>query len=132
MEDIRRNPTPFFSEEFLFMKKILVVTSKLPYPTTGADEADRFEGVRLLKEAGYDVSVIAKTAHYQKPEDASRMSTELNVPVVTVPYLNRGFTTERLFDLRWIDGAAYEYTDENLHTAITDAIDSFRLEIVWL
>ncbi len=114
------------------MSNILVITSKLPYPASGADEADRFEGIRLLTEAGHSVSVIAKTAHYQKSEDAIKMSEALRVPVQTVPYQTPEFSFDRFFDWKYLDGAANEYTDPKLADLIEHEIASFKPDIVWL
>ena len=114
------------------MKKILVITSKLPYPATGADEQDRFEGIRLLKELGCEVSVIAKIAHYQKAEDAQTMEHLLSIPVKTISYKNFGFPLSRFADLKNFDGAAFEYTDPELMVAVENTIAQFEPDLVWL
>jgi hypothetical protein len=114
------------------VKSILVITSKLPYPATGADEQDRFEGLKLLKEAGYEVSVVAKIAKYQKAEDAKKMSEILGMPVDTVPYGFRGFTLRRFLDWKFLDGAAYEYADPMLKQAIEKEIARFKPDSLWL
>lgn len=114
------------------MKRILVVTSKLPYPATGADEQDRFEGIRLLKEIGCEVSVIAKAAAYQKEADRTAMESALGVPVDIVPYGHRDLTLSRLTDWKYLDGAAFEYADPMMRLAVTKEIERFKPDIVWL
>lgn len=91
--------------------RILVVTSKVPYPAIGADEKDRLEGIRLLTELGHQVSVIAKIAPYQKPEQVAAMQADLGVLVVTVPYITHPLSLRRFTDVRWIDGAAFDFAD---------------------
>jgi hypothetical protein len=112
--------------------KILVVTSKLPWPATGADEQDRFEGLKLLKEAGCEVSVIAKAASHQKPEDARILSQVIDANVETVPYGFGGFSMKRIFDWKYMDGAAYEYADPELLRLAEATIKAFNPNAVWL
>lgn len=132
MEVVRSNACACFREKFVYMRRVLVVTSKLPYPATGADEQDRFEGIRLLKEIGCEVSVIAKVATYQKVDDKVRIEQELGVSVKTVPYGFGGFSFERLLDWKYLDGAAYEYADPELISEVEKQIESFKPEVVWL
>lgn len=114
------------------MKKILVVTSKLPFPATGADEQDRFEGLRLLKEAGYSISVIAKTAKYQKPDDVVALKNILQSTINSVSYGFRRFSPRKLIDWKLLDGAAYEYADPMLVQVVTREIHNFKPDVVWL
>lgn len=114
------------------MKKILVVTSKLPFPATGADEQDRFEGLRLLKEAGFSISVIAKTAKYQKQEDAVALGNILQSSMQNVPYGYRGFSLHKLLDWKLLDGAAFEYADPALVQVVTREMDTFKPDVLWL
>ena len=112
--------------------KILILTSKLPYPATGADEQDRFEGLRLLKELGHELRVIAKVAAYQKEEDVETLSRAITSKVETLPYRGSGFSMRRLFDIGFWDGAAYEYADPGTVRALTRAIGEFKPDCVWL
>lgn len=114
------------------MRRVLVVTSKLPYPATGADEQDRFEGIRLLKEIGCELSVIAKTFAHQKEDDRKAMESALGVTLQTVPYGFGEFSFERFFDWKLLDGAAYEFADPRMVEALEREIDSFKPDVVWL
>ena len=111
--------------------KILVITPKIPWPASGADEQDRVEGIRLMQELGHEVMVIAKVADFQKGR-SDEMSTALSIPVVSVPYTKGGFAWRRFSDLRWLDGAAYEYTDPAIRRAVDDALASFKPDVVWI
>jgi hypothetical protein len=111
--------------------KVLVITPKLPWPASGADEADRLEGIKMFKELGHEVSVIAKVASYQGGK-AEAMSRSLGVPVVGVPYTKGGFSWRRFTDLRWLDGAAFEYTEPGIRRAIEETITDFKPDVAWL
>lgn len=111
--------------------KILVVTPKLPWPANGADEQDRLEGIRMLQELGHEVRVVAKVASYQGGK-AEEMSQALKVPVTGVPYTKGGFSWRRFSDVRWLDGAAFEYTEPEIRKAIENAITIFKPDVAWL
>lgn len=132
MEVVRGNARKAHCEKFLYMKRVLVVTSKLPYPATGADEADRFEGIRLLKEIGCEISVIAKMFTHQKEADRATMESVLGVSVKTVPYGFGGFAPERFLDWKLLDGAAYEFADSRMTDAVQREIGAFKPDVVWL
>lgn len=111
--------------------KILVVTPKLPWPAHGADEQDRLEGIKMLKELGHEVLVIAKVAKYQGGK-ADDMAQSLGIPVVGVPYTQGGFSWRRFSDARWIDGAAFEYTEPLIRKSIEETTSAFKPELAWI
>lgn len=112
--------------------KVLVITPKLPYPATGADEQDRFFGIKLLKEMGHEVQVIAKIASHQTHLQVVAMSEALGVPVVVVPYTHNTFSFTRVVNPYFIDGAAYEYTDLALRKEVDQTLESFKPDVVWV
>lgn len=111
--------------------RILVVTPKIPWPASGADEADRLEGIQMLQELGHEVRVVAKVASYQGG-NAEEMSQALKVPVMSVPYTKGGLAWRRFSDARWLDGAAFEYTEPEIRKAIENAITIFKPDVAWL
>ena len=111
--------------------RILVITPRMPYPAPGADEQDRLEGMKLLQELGHELSVIAKVAQYQKQSDADALAQLLHARVETVPYSKRSMSLARLTDLRWIDGAAFEYTESTIHETLEREVRRFKPDIVW-
>ncbi|MBU6310843.1 glycosyltransferase [Patescibacteria group bacterium] len=111
--------------------KILVVTSKLPYPPTGADEQDRYHGVRILQGLGHSVTILAKRAAYQSDADILAMSSTLHAPVRVSPYSSNTWTLHRLADLRWLDGASFEYGRLGTVSDFRAAITEVKPEIIW-
>lgn len=112
--------------------KILVVTPKMPFPKSGADEQDRGYGIEDLVRLGYQVRVITKAA----PEKVSRAAEEskrLGVTVTALPYLHgRGQSLlSRLLSPRTWDGAANEYFDPAMREALRRELDAFQPDLVW-
>jgi len=119
------------------MKKILVITPKLPFPKTGADEQDRGSGIESLVRLGYEVRVIAKTSPERMligVEEARRAGASLTA----VPYLHSTFKsqglsgmTRRIFSPWTWDGAANEYYDPVMQEAVRKELDAFMPDLVW-
>ena len=110
--------------------KILVITPKLPYPATGADEQDRFYGIKLLKEMGHHIEVVAKVLQFQE-DNVPKMADALDVPVISVPYMQKK-SLLRFLNPYFIDGAAYEYTDPYLRSVVDKKLASFSPDVAWV
>ena len=121
--------------------KILVITTKFPFPMTGACEADRASGILQLVRLGFDVRVITKFTKYQRVEDIQSLSRRLNIPIKPIGYK---------FDTKWsklkklqkyvlrfltnplmLDGAAFEFNDTEMKDAVRDEIVSWRPNLAW-
>jgi len=112
------------------MKKILVITPKFPIPTTGACEQDRLEGILQLQRLGFDVRVISKITAFQdkiKIEDFGRKN---NIQIHLISYKNKKNFKRFLNPLYW-DGAAYEYTDEDIQHAVKKIIKEWNPDLAW-
>lgn len=112
---------------------------KFPLPPTGACEQDRFFGIKLLKELGYDVSVIAKYSP-GKPENFDAIGRDLGIKIFPVtykfsaqiPFRKRalGYLRRIINPLLW-DGAAYEYVDREIQDVLAERLDRERPDLVW-
>lgn len=111
--------------------KVLVITPKLPYPATGADEQDRFYGIKMLKDIGFEVRVIAKIKEHQSAGLIEHMQKELGVSVRAVPYMQKR-SFKRFLNPYLIDGAAFEYTDPKLKEMVTEELKAFSPDLVWV
>ena len=119
------------------MKKVLVVTPRLPFDMKGACEQDRAQGIHILSALGYEVSVLAKA---RKKDLAAQAGKDFGVKVTTV--LNRnerthsrtsllGMLLKRAFFPPYWDGAAFEYTDPEMHRAMKAEITAFKPDVIW-
>jgi len=110
-------------------KKILIVMPKFPYPAKGACEQDRFEGIRILKNLGYDLSIISKI-HPKQMETVKKVSDELGIKITPVLYKNNR-SIKRIFNPLFWDGAAYEYRDKDIVDAFNNQLNKFCPGIIW-
>lgn len=118
-----------------------MVMPSIPYPEYGAEQIDRACGIRQLKRLGYDVRVIAKTNEWQTQEFVRNVEAILGVPIIGIPYLysNKVLSTkERLLKFfgrfrspLYFDGAAFEYSDPNMQSAVTAEADRWKPDIMW-
>lgn len=119
--------------------KILVVTPKFPYPTIGACEHDRLEGIKDLIKYGNEVKVIAKVHDYQNKEEIKKLSQDLGFSSYLVDYKYGNLSWrqklphlwQRLRNPLFIDGACYEYTDPEIKSVLVKQLDEFKPDIVW-
>jgi glycosyltransferase involved in cell wall biosynthesis len=118
--------------------KILVVTPWVPFPVTGADQQDRFEGFLQLQKLGHDVHVIAKIHGYQDRSAVEKFYNDAGISLELIPYVSslpqllaknilRVLSEPALFD-----GAALEYTDPITEMAITKAVERFKPDCAWV
>lgn len=120
-------------------KKILVITPKFPYPSYGACELDRAAGIELLIALGYEVYVITKVYAEEYATEALAVAKKLGISIVPVTYKKltgslgqkiwRSF--KRIIQPWFLDGAAYEYSDQEMKQAVKRALDLFRPDLVW-
>jgi len=98
-------------------KKILIVTSKFPWPVTGASESDRASGIKQLIRLGYDVRVITKVTQ-NKIDSVGKVADDLGIPIYPVPYRKINLFIKYVkmnFSKKFIpDSAAYEYNERLL------------------
>lgn len=122
-------------------KKILVITPSLPFPTTGAEQADRAWGPIQLKNLGYGVKVIAKLVAWQSWEQVKEIEKKIGIPIIAVPYRfsNKTLTIKdkiKKFLLKFsnpflLDGAALEYADKKIKETLKNELETWRPDIVW-
>lgn len=119
--------------------KILIVTPKFPYPTIGACEQDRLQGIKDFVRYGYEVEAISKVHSYQNKEEIYSLAQNLNfkVSLVDYKYNNLEFKQkiknifQRLKNPLFIDGATFEYTDPEIKNILVKKLDDFKPDIVW-
>lgn len=119
--------------------KILIVTPKFPYPTIGACEQDRLQGMKDFVRYGYEVEVISKVHGYQNKEEIYKLAKDLNfkVSLVDYKYNNLYFKQkiknifQRLKNPLFIDGATFEYTDPEIKNILVKKLEDFQPDIVW-
>lgn len=122
-------------------KKILMVMPSLPWPETGAEQSDRAWGIRLLKELGYEVKVLAKWPEFKPVTLISEAQTEFGVEIITVPYvfsnakIGLGKKIKKylyqLSHLAFWDGAALEYAEPLIRKEFVGLLDSWQPDLVW-
>lgn len=119
--------------------KILVVTPKFPYPTIGACEQDRLQGIKDFLRYGHEVEVISKVHAYQNKEEIYKLANSLNfqISLVDYKYNNLEFKQkiknifQRLKNPLFIDGATFEYTDPEIKNLVVKKLEDFQPDIVW-
>ncbi|KKR46904.1 MAG: group 1 glycosyl transferase, nonfunctional [Parcubacteria group bacterium GW2011_GWA2_40_143] len=122
-------------------KKILVITPSLPFPPTGAEQADRAYGISGLKNLGYEVKVVVKLVEWQTPEYVKEVGQKLGVEIIPVPYKfsNRTLTRKdrikkimlKLSNPLLLDGAALEYAEPEIKRVLKQELRVWRPNIVW-
>jgi hypothetical protein len=122
-------------------KKILMVMPALPFPYKGAEQMDRVFGIKQLIRLGFDVKIIAKTSEWQDSMFVKKISKELKIEIIGVPYKysNKNLSIKDTFfkflgkirNPLFLDGAAFEYSDKDLKKILNDTIISFKPDLVW-
>ena len=122
-------------------KKILVITPSLPFPSTGAEQADRAWGLIQLKNLGYEVRVIAKLVAWQSQEQVKEIEDKTGISIITVPYKfsNKILTFKDkikkiLFKISnpfLLDGAALEYAEPEIKKTLKKELEIWQPDIVW-
>jgi hypothetical protein len=119
-------------------KRILILTPWVPWPVTGACQQDRFFGMLQLKEAGFDIRVIAKIHDFQNPSEAQKAYADAKVPLRLFPHPKSPLAIllrhlPRLL-LNWglFDGAAIEYLDPPYLKAVEHEINIFKPDVLWV
>lgn len=124
----------------MLKKRVLIITPKFPYPSTGACEMDRASGIEWFVQQGYSVRVITKVYTHEAARVAVAKGAELGIVVIPVVYFSgkKLSVIKRLFRLLsrvaqpWYwDGAAFEYTDPELKAILVQELAEFRPELVW-
>ncbi len=122
-------------------KKILVIAPSFPIPETGAEQADRAAGFRQLVRLGYEVSLISKVTEWADLAFVQSEAKKMGIRVTTIPYRysnrSRSFI-QRCVDVLgrfrnplFLDGAAYEYAEPAIRTALLKELETFKPDIVW-
>lgn len=120
------------------MKKILVITPLFPFSMKGACDQDRAHGIRILKNLGYDVSVI--TMVYRRHLDLiPQAEKDFNVPITPILLTSERYTRmqsllktlQRICVPLFWDGAAYEYRDKETQRVVSATIATYKPDLVW-
>ncbi|MFA6254120.1 MAG: glycosyltransferase [Candidatus Paceibacterota bacterium] len=121
--------------------KILMVMPSLPYPESGAEQSDRAWGIRLLKELGYEVKVLAKWPKFKSTDLIETARKEFGVEIITVPYVFSSTQINLLKKIKkylyqishliFLDGAALEYAEPVIVKEFKDILDDWQPDIVW-
>ncbi len=129
------------SDEQLKKKRVLIVAPSFPYPESGAEQMDRASGVRLLVACGFEVLMIAKSTEWADKEGIDMIAKKWEIAYRLVPYKysNRGLSffekikkhLGKLANPRYLDGAAYEYSEPEIRRALSEELDRFKPDIVW-
>src|SRR3989338_4361069 len=112
-------------------KKVLIITPRFPLPDIGADEKDRFEGIKQLRRLGFDVRVIAKVFSFQDKEAINRFSVGSGIPVTLLEYENK-FSIKKLLNPFYWDGAAYEYSRKSTKKTVEVILDEWHPDLLWV
>ncbi len=118
--------------------KILVVTPWVPYPVTGADQQDRFQGFLQLQQLGHEVRVLAKVHAFQDQPAITQFYADAGIALELIPYntslpmllLQR--LPHALLEPALFDGAALEYTDGATKAHIRRAVAEFKPDCAWV
>jgi len=121
--------------------KILIVTIKFPFPTIGACESDRINGILRFKNLGFDIKVITRNTSYQPIEKVQEISKNLGIEMTSVSYKfnNKASKIQKLkeYILRFfknpliLDGAASEFDDSELKNLLETKIKNWQPDLVW-
>jgi hypothetical protein len=122
-------------------KKILIVTPSLPFPKTGAEQADRANGFLQLKKMGYQIKVIAKIPIYRTLEEVQKISQLIGIEILSITYkYNNGEFNfpnkliklfKRLVNIKYLDGAALEYTEPEIKKVFEEQLKDWQPDYVW-
>ncbi len=121
--------------------KILIVTIKFPFPSTGACESDRASGILQLIRLGFDVKLITKIANYQSLKDIQKISEDLGIEIIPVSYKfnTKASRIQKLkkYILRFfknpliLDGAASEFNDQELKNIFKTQMENWQPALIW-
>lgn len=118
--------------------RILVITPWVPYPISGADQQDRFQGFLQLQELGHDIHVLAKVHAFQDQHAIKQFYADRGISLELIPYVS---SLSRLLLRRLprlivepalLDGAALEYTDARTEDVIHRTVLSFHPDVAWV
>lgn len=122
------------------MPKVLIITPKFPFPSTGACEQDRWQGIQDFLRYGYDVHIIGMVHQYQDKELIQKEVKKIGASVTLVDYMlpkQRGI--EKLFSWMrrilfplYLDGAVFEYTNVELKKQISIELRKNKPDFVWI
>lgn len=119
-------------------KRLLIVTPWIPYPITGADQQDRFEGFKQLQALGYTVQIIAKIHAFQNRAEIEHFYADAGLALTVVPYTtsHTSLVSKRLGRIiaepALLDGAALEYADPFTEETIRKTVASFQPDCAWV
>lgn len=120
-------------------KKILIITPKFPYPVTGACEQDRYFGIKMFLELGYEIRVITKVSP-GKEDSVLPVSEKLGIKIFAISYKcskhlsfkNRFLKNiKRIINPLFWDGAAFEYSDPEIKNMLKEQISFFKPDYIY-
>jgi len=118
-----------------------MVMPSVPYPETGAEQADRASGIRQLVRLGCEVRVIAKSVSWYTSADVQKAESALGVKIFPVPYRYSNTTLSvrqkagkflrKLANPLLLDGAALEYAEPNIQRVFKEQLEEWQPDIAW-
>lgn len=99
------------------------------FRSRGACEHNRLGCIKLLKDMGYEITVVSKIVRTPK-EEQERFAREWGVTLIGVEYARRK-SWLRYLNPMWWDGAAYEYADPAMQKALGEVLARVRPAYVW-
>lgn len=116
--------------------KILIITPKFPFPTTGACEQERLAGFLQLRRLEYQVRVIAKVFDWQNPAEIKKWGSEHNIQIDLLPYAffakSWSVKLKKLINPKYWDGAAAEYFAPETQNKVRQAVENWQPDLVWV
>lgn len=116
------------------IKKVLIVTPRSPFQQRGADESDRFKGIKWFIDKGFETRVITMVMNSDL-EPIEKAKDQLGIKIVPVFYRLEGRKPinilKRIFNPLFWDGAAFEYTHPEIKTTLKKEMNEFKPDVVW-
>ena len=121
--------------------RILVMTAPFPWPSRGACEQDRVEGIKQLIRMGHDVLVLTLLYDWQSADDVDSVSEQLGIAIEYVRYpkswdathpkmlVKRAVACARNPGL--LDGSSYEYAYPDVSQFFEQYVAEWRPDLVW-
>lgn len=121
--------------------RILVMTAPFPWPSRGACEQDRAEGIKQLIRMGHDVLVLTLLHDWQSADDVDSVSRQLGIPMRYARYPESWDATNLRMLVRraaacarnpgLLDGSSYEYSYPDIIEFFEQHLTNWRPDLVW-
>jgi glycosyltransferase involved in cell wall biosynthesis len=118
------------------------MTAPFPsWPTRGACEHDRAEGIKQLNRMGHDVLVLTLLYGWQSADDVDRASEQLGIPIRHARYPEPWIAADPVMVVRraaacvqhpgLLDGSSYEYSCPDIRLFFEQNLAEWRPDLVW-